>query len=99
MKKTEVLDLETLRKRYAGSGGDVMYDDHFREVAEGIFKDGKRPWPFANPSTFLDAPFISGGLAQAVLDTLDVALIGVPMDLGVTNRPGARHGPRAVRSV
>ena len=30
---------------------------------------------------------------------LDVALIGVPMDLGVTNRAGARLGPRAVRAV
>ena len=27
------------------------------------------------------------------------ALIGVPMDLGVTNRAGARLGPRAVRAV
>jgi guanidinopropionase len=26
-------------------------------------------------------------------------LVGVPMDLGVTNRPGARFGPRAVREV
>ena len=24
---------------------------------------------------------------------LDIALCGVPFDLGVTNRPGARHGP------
>jgi agmatinase len=99
MRKPEVLDLETLRARYSGAGGDVMYDDHFREIADGIFKDGKRAWPFANPSTFLDAPFISGGLTREVLDTLDVALLGVPMDLGVTNRAGARLGPRAVRSV
>jgi len=28
------------------------------------------------------------------LEDLDIALIGVPMDLGVTNRAGARHGPR-----
>jgi agmatinase len=28
-----------------------------------------------------------------------VALIGVPMDLGVTNRPGARFGPRALRTI
>ena len=28
-----------------------------------------------------------------------MALIGVPMDLGVTNRAGARLGPRAVRAV
>ena len=28
---------------------------------------------------------------------LDVAMLGVPFDGGVTNRPGARHGPREVR--
>ena len=30
---------------------------------------------------------------------LDIALVGVPMDLGVTNRAGARFGPRAVRDI
>ncbi len=30
---------------------------------------------------------------------LDIALIGVPFDGGVTNRPGARHGPREVRNA
>ena len=30
---------------------------------------------------------------------LQVAAIGVPMDLGVTNRNGARFGPRAVRTI
>ncbi len=29
----------------------------------------------------------------------DIALLGVPYDGGVTNRPGARHGPRAVRDM
>jgi len=29
---------------------------------------------------------------------LDIALIGVPYDGGVTNRPGARHGPREIRN-
>ena len=28
----------------------------------------------------------------------DIALVGVPYDGGVTNRPGARHGPREVRN-
>lgn len=31
------------------------------------------------------------------LRTTDIGLIGVPFDGGVTNRSGARHGPRAVR--
>jgi guanidinopropionase len=30
---------------------------------------------------------------------LDIALIGVPFDFGVTNRPGARHGPREMRNM
>ena len=29
---------------------------------------------------------------------VDIALIGVPYDGGVTNRPGARHGPREMRN-
>ncbi len=29
---------------------------------------------------------------------LDIGIIGVPYDGGVTNRPGARHGPREVRN-
>ncbi len=32
------------------------------------------------------------------LSTVDIGLIGVPFDGGVTNRPGARHGPREVRN-
>jgi guanidinopropionase len=32
------------------------------------------------------------------LDGVDIGLIGVPTDLGVTNRPGARHGPREIRN-
>jgi guanidinopropionase len=48
---------------------------------------------FAEIATFMRAP-----LAES-LDDLDIALIGVPTDLGVTNRPGARHGPREIRNA
>ena len=30
---------------------------------------------------------------------IDIGIIGVPWDGGTTNRPGARHGPREVRSA
>jgi guanidinobutyrase len=30
--------------------------------------------------------------------SLDVAVVGVPFDLGTSNRPGARFGPRGIRS-
>jgi len=29
---------------------------------------------------------------------LDVAIVGVPLDIGTSNRPGARFGPRDIRS-
>lgn len=48
---------------------------------------------FTEIATFMRAP-----LAET-LDGLDIALIGVPMDLGVTNRAGARHGPREMRNA
>src|SRR5712691_12436200 len=32
------------------------------------------------------------------LEQLDIGLVGVPFDGGVTNRPGARHGPREIRN-
>ena len=32
------------------------------------------------------------------LEGLDIALAGVPYDGGVTNRAGARHGPREIRN-
>jgi guanidinopropionase len=32
------------------------------------------------------------------LEQVDIGLVGVPFDGGVTNRPGARHGPREIRS-
>ena len=31
-------------------------------------------------------------------DDVDIGMIGVPFDGGVTNRPGARHGPRELRN-
>lgn len=88
--------LKALRERYSDAKGGDIYDPAFRRVAEQQFSDGdRRKWPFADVPTFLGAPY----RPAAALSELDFALIGVPMDLGVTNRTGARHGPRAVRAV
>jgi guanidinopropionase len=42
--------------------------------------------------TFMRMPLWQPGEAA------DIAMVGVPFDGGVTNRPGARHGPREVRN-
>jgi guanidinopropionase len=55
--------------------------------------------PFAGISTLLDLPYRPEAPDQPDFGGLDIALVGVPMDLGVTNRAGARFGPRAVREV
>ena len=47
---------------------------------------------FSEIATFMRAPLVES------LDEVDIGLIGVPTDLGVTNRPGARHGPREIRN-
>ena len=47
---------------------------------------------FSEIATFMRAPLVES------LDDVDIGLIGVPTDLGVTNRPGARHGPREIRN-
>ncbi|MBM3573762.1 MAG: agmatinase [Alphaproteobacteria bacterium] len=53
--------------------------------------DSKAP-RFTQIATFMRAP-----LAE-VLDGVDIGLVGVPYDGALTNRPGARHGPREVRN-
>lgn len=42
--------------------------------------------------TFMRAPYCED------LGEVDIGLVGVPFDGGVTNRPGARHGPREIRN-
>lgn len=88
------MKLEKLREMYAEADGSDYLTERFRHVGEKL---ADRPHssnkPFAGVSTFLDMPH------RVDLDGLDVALIGIPMDLGVTNRSGARFGPRAVRTI
>lgn len=43
-------------------------------------------------ASFLNAPI------RTDLNDVDVGLIGIPFDGGVTNRAGARHGPREIRN-
>ncbi|MEM8959318.1 MAG: arginase family protein, partial [Pseudomonadota bacterium] len=48
---------------------------------------------YAELASFMRAPLAT------TLDSLDIALLGIPYDGALTNRPGARHGPREVRNA
>ncbi len=89
--------LEWLRSRYGGGKADESTNARFNQVAQAAFKSpGERHQPYAGIPTLLDMPCREGGSA---LEDLDIALVGVPTDIGVTNRPGARFGPRALRAI
>ncbi len=47
---------------------------------------------FAGPTTFMRLPQLSSA------GTLDACFVGVPFDLGTSNRVGARFGPRQIRA-
>jgi guanidinobutyrase len=47
---------------------------------------------FAGPATMMRLP----GVASA--EGLDACFVGVPLDIGTSNRPGARYGPRQIRA-
>lgn len=47
---------------------------------------------FGGPGTMMRLPF------QATADGLDACFIGVPLDIGTSNRSGTRFGPRQIRN-
>jgi guanidinopropionase len=92
--------LEALRTKYANAAPGISHHPEFKKAVETIFAGSdRRPKPYEGVATFLGAPLLLDARDKPGLGGLDVALVGVPLDLGVTNRPGARFGPRAVRAV
>jgi agmatinase len=94
----QILSLKELRDRYETASGADIFDPAFRKVADLVFGEGdNRQAPYCGIPTLLKAPLRQD--AAPHFRDIDVALLGIPLDLGVTNRPGARFGPRAVRNV
>ncbi len=46
---------------------------------------------FGGPATMMRLP------TQETAEGLDACFIGIPMDIGTSNRPGTRLGPRQIR--
>jgi agmatinase len=86
--------LRRLRARYTDRGAFDGDDPVLLRAARDVQSpDGKRGLPYSGVPTFLGLPHAASPAG------LDVAVVGVPMDLGVSNRSGARFGPRAVRTI
>ena len=92
--------LAALREKYGEGHGGELFNAEFRKVADKIFtKGGTRLAPYSGVPTFLTAPYRPVDQETPELSDLEVAILGIPMDLGVTNRPGSRFGPRALRTI
>ncbi len=92
--------LDRLRAKYEGAKETEVAPEAFQKPLQLVFGSAyRRSMPYAGVSTLLDLPYRPEAPDLPDFGGLDVALVGVPMDLGVTNRPGARFGPRAVRDV
>ncbi|MBX9595413.1 MAG: agmatinase [Roseomonas sp.] len=89
--------LARLKARFAegASGEGETQDPLFRRIIDSQFQGDRRAWPFAGIATFCGARLEADPLANPP----EIGLLGVPMDLGVTNRAGSRLGPRAIRGV
>ncbi len=68
--------------------------DHYDRTSPVTGESGD---PMSEPRFLEIATFMRAPLAKS-LEGLDVALVGVPYDGAVTNRPGTRHGPREIRN-
>ncbi len=69
-------------------------NDHYKRRSPVT---GRETNPMEEPR-FLDLPTFMRAPFAETLEGLDIGLVGVPFDAAVTNRPGARHGPREIRN-
>ena len=77
--------LDALRKRFPNGKLDEIEDPDRRKAVNLVFKpDGRRKMPYEGVKTFFDAPYRPDAPDLEDFGGLQVAILGVPMDLGVT---------------
>ena len=92
--------LDEPKGKFGESHGGEPFNPKFRRVADEIFAEsGTRLAHYSGIPTFLTALNDEIDNDNPDFGALQVAIIGMPMDLGVTNRNGSRFGPRAVRTI
>jgi agmatinase len=65
------------------------------DLSMHAYEHGRLDLPFVGHCTFAKRPTCLG---EEALDA-DVAVLGIPYDMGTQYRPGARFGPRAIREA
>ena len=75
----------------------MSLEDAKNQVDQAFTRDGLKGPSFEN--TFGGAPSFLRRRYSKDLTGVDIAVTGVPFDQAVTNRPGTRLGPRAIREA
>ncbi|PRX37773.1 agmatinase [Meinhardsimonia xiamenensis] len=75
----------------------MALEDARTQVDTALSRDGFRGHSFEN--TFAGVPSFLRRKLTKDLSGVDIAVTGLPFDQAVTNRPGARFGPRAIREA
>ena len=75
----------------------VALEDAKSEIDRAF--SGGDPRGLASESTYAGATSFLRRCYRKDLSGADLAVTGIPFDMGVTNRPGARFGPRAIREA
>lgn len=97
-----MVDKETLARwnREFGEGsGKSLGINSTSALRERLSPDGKSRPPYSGFNTLLGASLCPDAPALPNFADIDIALLGVPLDIGVSNRAGARHGPRSLRTL
>ncbi|MDD9921419.1 MAG: arginase family protein, partial [Boseongicola sp.] len=75
----------------------MALEDAANEVDTGFTREDPRGLSYEN--VFSGVPTFQRRGFSKDLTNFDLAITGIPFDQAVTNRPGARLGPRAVRAA
>ncbi len=96
--------LAALREKYGADKAGEIFDPKFAKVGEKIFSNGTRAAPYAGVPTFVSAPYRQVDQRNPDVSDLDVAIVGVPMDLAsptvrIALRAPSSAGDRSHRSL
>jgi guanidinopropionase len=90
------LKLEQLRRTYGDGGSLAAPGSKFKTIGDRFASTAPI---YSGAPTLLGARFMLVDWTAPELAGIDVAMLGIPTDRGVTNRSGCRFGPRALRAV
>ncbi|RMJ12795.1 hypothetical protein BHE90_013213 [Fusarium euwallaceae] len=97
MKSSALLNLLALTGLASACAHDHDDKEWTKEELDELEAKWGYEWPFAGINTFAHLNHVK--CLTEPTEPFDIAIVGAPFDTAVSYRPGARFGPRAIRSA